>query len=44
MAAPALADVREELAGRSLEECRELAHLVLAADSAASAREAARGR
>jgi phosphoenolpyruvate-protein phosphotransferase (PTS system enzyme I) len=44
MAAPALADVREELAARSLEECRELALRALAAESAATAREAASGR
>jgi len=44
MAAPALADVREELATRTVEECRELARLALATGSAASAREAAAGR
>jgi phosphotransferase system enzyme I (PtsI) len=44
MAAPALADVRSELAEHSLEECRELALRALAADSAASARKAALGR
>ncbi|MFY7065409.1 phosphoenolpyruvate--protein phosphotransferase [Nocardiopsis changdeensis] len=42
MSAPALPGVRHALAGHSLDECRRLAHLALAAAGAGQAREAVR--
>jgi phosphotransferase system enzyme I (PtsI) len=44
MAAPALAEVREALAERTLAQCRDMAGRAVAADSAATAREAAQDR